>query len=246
MIVLSGGGANFGLPEISPYVTKTEVQLRMAGLAYEKQQAHPATGPKGQIPFINDDGSLIGDSAFIRMHLEREYGVDFDAGLSPLERATALAIELAVDRELAPAMTWFRWMVPANFAKGPARFFDFVPAEQREAVRADVLERVGASFVARGVGRHSPAEIAALAVRSLDAIELFIGDKPYLMGDEPCGADAFVFATLAGAMTPYFDTPVRDAAVSRPRLVAYVTRMMDRFYPEFEWDAGITPAQQAA
>ena len=30
MITLFGFGAGFGLPEISPFVTKTEVQLRMA------------------------------------------------------------------------------------------------------------------------------------------------------------------------------------------------------------------------
>ena len=246
MIVLSGGGAKFGLPELSPYVTKTEVQLRMAGLAYEKRQANPAQGPKGQIPFIDDDGRLVGDSAFIRMHIEREYGVDLDHGLSPLERATAFAIELAIDRELAPAVTYFRWMVPANFEKGPAAFFNQVPAEQRETFKKEMVERVRANFIARGVGRHTEDEIAMLARRSFDALELFIDDKPYLMGEEPCGADAFIFATLAAAMTPFFDTPVREDVISRPRLVAYVSRMMDRFFPEFEWDAGIGAHKHAA
>lgn len=246
MITLSGFGPNFGLPEISPYVTKTEVQLRMAGLAYEKVPSNPAQAPKGQLPFIDDGGRLIGDSTFIRMHLEREHGIDFDTGLSPLERATALAIELMVDRELAPAFTYFRWLVPANFEKGPANFFNGAPPEQRDAIKKDVLERVRASFLARGIARHTEEEITMLARRSLEALDLFIGDLPYLMGDKPCGADAFIFATLAGAMTPFFDTPVRDAAISYPRLVAYVSRMMDRFYPEFEWDAGITVKKQAA
>ena len=31
MIILYGAGPGFGLPEISPYVTKTEVQLQLAG-----------------------------------------------------------------------------------------------------------------------------------------------------------------------------------------------------------------------
>ena len=33
MITLYGFGENFGLPEVSPYVTKTEVHLRRAGSA---------------------------------------------------------------------------------------------------------------------------------------------------------------------------------------------------------------------
>ena len=88
--------------------------------------------------------------------------------------------------------------------------------------------------------------VVMLSQRSLDALELLIGDKPYLMGEQPCGADAFVFATLAAAMTPFFDTPIRAQAIRRPALVAYVSRMMDRFYPEFEWDAGINLAREAA
>ncbi len=246
MITLSGFGPNFGLPEVSPYGTKTEVHLRMAGLAYEKRPANPAQAPKGQLPFIDDGGRLIGDSTFIRMHLEREHGIDFDAGLSPVERATALAVELMIDRELAPAFVYFRWLVPANFEKGPAQFFNGAPDEQRGAIIKDVLERVRAGFLARGIARHTEDEIVMLAGRSLDALDVFIGDKLCLMRDEPCGADAFIFATLAGAMTPFFDTPVRDAAISHLRLVAYVSRMMDRFYPEFEWDAGISATKQAA
>ena len=46
MITLYGFGAGFGLPEISPFVTKTEVQLKMAGLAYRKDRAVPPASPR--------------------------------------------------------------------------------------------------------------------------------------------------------------------------------------------------------
>ena len=49
MITLYGFGAGFGLPEISPFVTKTEVQLKMAGLGYQKVKAKPNASPKGQL-----------------------------------------------------------------------------------------------------------------------------------------------------------------------------------------------------
>jgi len=247
MIILSGGGAAWGLPEISPFVTKTEVHLKMAGLEYTKRQASPDEGPKGQVPFIDDGGRLIGDSSFIRMHIEREYGVDFDHGLTPFGRATAMAIEMMVEHELAPAVGYFRWLKDDNFERGPARWFDDAPAEMREELKQGLKEEVRKVMIARGIARHSDEEIVGLAVRSLKALDVFVGGTEFLMGDEPCGADAFVFATLAAAMTPHFPSPVRDAAIRFPRLVGYVTRMFDRFYPDFEWDAGILPdARKAA
>ena len=59
MITLYGFGPGFGLPEISPYVTKTEVQLKMSGLDYLKARGRADLSPKGQLPFIEDGGGLI-------------------------------------------------------------------------------------------------------------------------------------------------------------------------------------------
>jgi hypothetical protein len=41
MITVHGLSAGFGLPDISPLVTKSEVQSKMAGLVYRKQRAMP-------------------------------------------------------------------------------------------------------------------------------------------------------------------------------------------------------------
>ena len=64
MIVLYGFGTGFGLPEISPFVTKTEVQLKMAGLSYRKERAMPPASPKGQLPFVEDDGMKVESATF--------------------------------------------------------------------------------------------------------------------------------------------------------------------------------------
>lgn len=102
-IILFGAGPAFGLPEASPYVTKTLVQLKMAGVAYHFEGAIPHDGPKGQIPFIEDAGRRIADSTFIRGHVEATYGVDLDEGLTAPERATAWAIERLAESLLAQA-----------------------------------------------------------------------------------------------------------------------------------------------
>jgi glutathione S-transferase len=235
MITLYGFGAGFGLPEISPFVTKTEVQLKMAGLGYRKQRAMPPASPKGQLPYIDDDGQNIADSTFIRAHIEGKYGFDFDAGLNRQERAQALAFERMIEHHVYWGMIGARWVDADNFAKGPAHFFDGAPEDRREKLREDAQFRVAENYLLSGLGRHAPDDDIALALRSVFALSVQLGDKPYLMGDNPCGMDATAFGALSGVLTPFFDSKLRAKAEQYQNLTAYVERMMLQFYPEFEW-----------
>jgi glutathione S-transferase len=242
MITLYGFGPGFGLPEKSPFVTKTEVQLKMAGLDYAKQRAVPTASPKGQLPYIEDDAERIADSTFIRAHIEGKYGFDFDAPLSLQARAQAWAFERAIEHHLYWALIGARWVDPENFAKGPAHFFDGAPEHLREKLREDAQFRVAENYLLSGLGRHAPDEDIDLAARSLLALSVQLGDKPYLMGEAPCGTDATAFGALAGILTPFFVSPLRERTEQFGNLTAYVDRMMLQYYPEFAW----TPLQQAA
>ena len=173
MITLYGFGAGFGLPEISPFVTKTEVQLK---------------------------------------------------------------------HHIYWALIGARWVDADNFAKGPAHFFDSVPAHQREKLREDAQFRVAENYLLSGLGRHAPEEDVDLAARSLFALSVQLGDKPYLMGETPCGADATAFGALAGILTPFFESPLRQRTERFANLAAYVDRMMLQYYPEFAW----APLREAA
>lgn len=234
-LTLYASRAGFGLPDTSPFVIKTEVQLKMAGLVHERASAIPPQAPNGKLPFINDHDEVVSDSTFIRAHVERKYGVDLDAGLDAQQRAQAWAIERLLEDHLYFAMVWFRWIDPDNFAKGPAHFADSAPEEQRARLRHDMQARKVAELQAQGLGRHAPAQIAELGTRSIDALALLLGDRPFLFGDEPSAVDATAFGMLACTVTPFFDTPLRRAVEARPNLVAYVARMMQRFYPEHAW-----------
>ena len=242
MITLYSGGPAFGLPETSPYVTKTEVQLQMAGLDYVKRRGAPGDSPKGQLPYIEDDGERIADSTFIRAHIERKYGVDFDQGLTVRQRAEAWAIERMVENHFAWSAGHARFFIAANFDKGPAHFFDGAPEGQRPAMVQAFKARVAEAFRAVGITRHAPEEIEWLGERSLEALSAILGDQPYLMGERACGTDAVTFAALAAALTPFFDSPLRRRAEGFPTLAAYVDRMMARFYPAFAWKRVPEPA----
>jgi len=235
MIVLYGFGPGFGLPEISPFVTKTEVQLKMAGLDYRKARAMPPASPKGQLPYIVDDGQVIADSTFIRAHIEHKYGFDFDAGLSREARAQAWACERMIEHHVYWALVGARWVDPENFAKGPAHFFDGAPDDRRERLREDAQFRVAENYLLSGLGRHAPDDDVELALRSILALSVQLSDKPYLMGDRPCGTDATAFGALAGILTPFFVSNLRNRVLEFENLSAYVERMMQQYYPEFAW-----------
>lgn len=229
MITLYGFGPAFDLPDPSPFVMKSEVQLQMAGLSYVKQRAAPPASPKGKIPYIEDRGVRVGDSTFIRAHIERKYGVDLDRGLTPDLRARAWAVERMLEDHLYFALIHARWLDDDNWAKGPSHFFDGAPAGTAEAGR----ERVRQTLHGQGLGRHSPDEIAELGCRSLAALSGLLGNKPYLFGPAPSGVDATAFAFVAGATTPFFETRLRAFALTHKNLIAYRERMMEEHYPKF-------------
>jgi len=234
-LTLYASRAGFGLPDTSPFVIKTEVQLKMAGLAYDRASTIPPQAPNGKLPFINDHDEVVSDSTFIRAHIERKYGVDLDEGLDARQRAESWAIERLLEDHLYFAMVWFRWIDPENFAKGPAHFADSAPEADRPKLRQDLQARKAVELHAQGLGRHTPARIAELGTRSIDALSQRLDDKVCFMGEAPSGVDATAFGVLAGVLTPFFDTPLRQAAEARPNLVAYVARMMQRYYPEHAW-----------
>lgn len=242
MITLYGSGPNFGLPDASPFVTKVETLLRMSKLPFEKALMSFSKAPKGKIPYIADDGEWLGDSTLIRWHLENKHGIDFDGGLTREQRAIAWAFEKMAEDNLYWVSVYFRWMVEANFRKGPVSFFKGVPAPVRPVVVSMIRRRLRKTLHGQGIGRHSPEEITAIGKRSIDAIADYLGDKPFFMGNEPAGIDAAMFAFAVSAICPLFDSEIQRAAADHANLRRYVGRMTARFYPELSEMAGCEAA----
>lgn len=245
MITLYAFGPAFSLPDPSPFVVKAETLLRMANLPYRTDTGGFGRAPKGKLPYIDDDGEIVADSTFIRWHIERKYGVDFDRGLDARGRATAWAFEKMAEDQLYWTLVDARWMDDENFARGPAHFFDAAPAPLRPLIRAMVRRKVRRTLHGQGTGRHAKDEIAALGGRSLAAMAEFLADRSYFMGEEPTGVDATMFAFAAALLCPLFSTPLQEEAIRRDNLKRYVQRMAARYYPELDAIAGL-PLRQPA
>ena len=233
MITLYTFGSYFGLPDSSPFVHKAMMLLKIAQLPHAIQIISPkdlSKAPKGKLPYIEDAGEIIADSTLIRWHIEKKYGYDFDRGLTKAEKATAWALEKMLEDNLYWLLIDVRWLDDANFAKGPAHFFDSITAFARGLVRKMVRNKQRKALNAHGIGRHSAAEKLAIAAKDIAAVADILEDKPYLFGNQPCGADATVYAFMAGTLCPYFESSIRSNAESHANLIAYVDRMTAQYF----------------
>src|SRR3546814_3802776 len=61
-IVLYSFGPWQGLPSGSHFCLKTEIQLKLAGLAYIKDFTGQPQAPKGKLPYIRDGQEIVTDS----------------------------------------------------------------------------------------------------------------------------------------------------------------------------------------
>lgn len=233
MITLYTFGPNFDLPDASPFVTKAEVLLKLSGLDYKTDTHGFNKAPKGKLPYIDDDGTIVADSMHIRWHLETKHNIDFSPGLTVQQKAASWSMERMCEEHLYWTIVNERWNDDANFDKGPRKFFDAAPKVIRPAVIAKVRRDIRRSLWCQGLGRHTDAEIAAHAAADLKAIAEFLGENPWLMGANPTAGDATVFSFVAAAAAEHFDGPVGDAARSHTNLLAYRDRGMNLWFPEF-------------
>jgi glutathione S-transferase len=233
VITLHTFGPYFGCPDASPFVMKGEMLLKLAGIPYETSTRGFTRAPKGKLPYIQDGDEIIADSTLIRLHIEKKYGFDFDVALPARDRGVAWSVEKMLEDHLYWVIVYWRWMIDANFDRGPRHFFDRAPALLRPLVCAMVRRKVRGNLHAHGLGRHNDTEKTALAARCIDALSQVLGDNRYLLGNQVCGADATAFAFITSALPEIFESPVREKLAATSNLVTYRDRMMAEFFPNF-------------
>ena len=235
MTTLYGWGPMFDCPSPSPYVMKTEIQLQMLGVEFNRAIADLDAVSKHKAPYVEDDGKIIQDSNFIRAHFETKLGRSLLDGLTRREQALSWALERMAEGHLNAVMAGERWLKEANFRKGPALFFMDVPEAMREQAYTDIREGMRKTRWEAGIGRHSQEEQLQLAAFDIAAIAAQLGERAFLLGDEPTGVDAAVSAVLISCATPYFDTPLVGMVEGHANLPAYLRRMREAYLPEKAW-----------
>lgn len=84
----------------------------------------------------------------------------------------------------------------------------------------------------QGMGRHTLNAQLQMCADNLKAIADWLGDQPFMHGDQPTAVDASVGTFVAGIHGDGFDTALRQAARSHQNLGDYAARIKQHFYPE--------------
>ncbi len=233
MIQLYQFAPAFGLPNASPFCMKLETYLRMAGLPFEiprftLQQLQGA--PKGKMPYISDGARTVSDSSLIIDYLKTTYGDPVDGWMDAGQRAVALAWQRLLEEHLYWAVIHTRWIEPQGWALTRSAFFAGLPVPLCWVVPPLARHGMAKALHSQGMGRHSREEIHALGCRDLTALADFLGDKPYLMGEQPCSLDAVAYGFLANLLWVPLDSPLKLHAQKYPHLTHFCERMRARYY----------------
>ncbi|MFZ5532752.1 MAG: glutathione S-transferase family protein [Pseudomonadota bacterium] len=221
----------YGLPSASPFCMKVETWLRMTALPYEVMAGDPRKAPKGKLPYIEDNGVRVADSHLILGYLAERYGVDPDAGLPAPQRALALAVIRMLEEHFYWVVLHGRWIDPQGWAMSREVFFGAMPQPLRMLVPWLVQRQLRRDLRGHGMGRHEPPEIEALGIEDVDTLAALLGSRAYFLGDQPHTVDAVAHAFLAGVLAFPVDSLVKESVAGHENLVAFVTRMNQRFYP---------------
>lgn len=241
LIMFPGDAA---LPSLSPFCTKAICLLEMAGADWQPElTTDVSTMPLGKLPVLRVGDQLISDSANIEAFLTAQ-GAVFYPGLSQTELGRAHALTRVVEDSLVLGMAHDRWLDDRVWPHTRDMLFADVPPELREEISAQARDAVRAGLTGHGIARFSPQDRQARFDKDLAAIETELGEKPFLFGAHPTGADAAVVPTLDMIMREPITTDLKAALTAKPALTAYVGRARAALYPDMRRFAG--PVTSAA
>jgi len=218
---------------VSPFGLKLEAWLRLADIPYTVEPStNLGKAPKGKLPYIRDDGRLIGDTTLIIEHLKSTRGIDPDAGLNEREYAEALMLQRLLEDHFYFALVYSRWIDEAGWSTLYPAFFGRLPFPVGQAAAGHFRRRVKRMLYLQGMGRHRPSEIYAMARHDLQALADYLGDRPFLMGEQLTTVDAVAYAFLANVLYVPFETELKRLTQSFSTLVTYCEAMEQGLQPE--------------
>jgi Glutathione S-transferase N-terminal domain/Glutathione S-transferase, C-terminal domain len=243
MITLYSYPALFGVADNNGYGLKVFAFLRLVAAMHERfgrpastQPQHArgvpfvhahifdaSAAPRGQLPYILDDGEMIGDSDTIIAHLISNYALTIDAALGAHERDLSLLISRMLD-DLYWVMSYSRWKDerywPA-FRNALMREHPSLTAEGLQKARDYNLQR----YHFQGIGRYTPAAAYARGLADLKVLADLAPATGYVHGAAPTSIDAGIYGFIANIYFYDIETPLKQFVAARKNLVHHCSEI---------------------
>jgi glutathione S-transferase len=230
MITLYSYPALFGVADNNAYGLKVFAFLRLVGLAFAHEHIFDASAaPRGQLPYIVDDGEAIGDSQTIIAHLTGKYGLTIDAALSARERDLSLLVTRLLD-DLYWVMSYSRWQDERYWPAFRAALMREHPNLTEDGL-ARAREFNFQRYHFQGIGRYAPDAAYARGLADLEVLANLVPADGYVYGGHPTSIDAGIYGFIANIHFYDIDTPLKQFVSSRQNLVRHCMALHEAVMP---------------
>ena len=220
MLVLYSYPGLFGVADNNGYGLKVFAFLRLAGIPFTHRQVFDASAaPRGQLPYIEDDGEAIGDSDTIIAHLIAKHRLAIDGQLTLAQRDTGHLVGRMLD-DLYWVMSYSRWKDeryrPAFLQALLREHPDLTEDGLRKAQEFNALR-----YHYQGIGRFRPAAAYARGIADLQVLANLIPATGYVHGSKPTSIDAGIYGFVANIHFFPIPTPLKAFVAAHPNLVRH-------------------------
>jgi glutathione S-transferase len=226
MITLYSYPPLFGVADNNGYGLKVFAFMRLAGMPFVHEHVFDASAaPRGQLPYIVDDGEAIGDSENIIAHLIGKFGLTINAALGARERDLSLMTIRLLD-DLYWVMSYSRWKDERYWPAFRAAFVREHPSVTEDGL-TKAREFNFQRYHFQGIGRYTPEAAYARGLADLGVLANLIPAGGYVHGVKPTSVDAGIYGFIANIYFYDIDTPLKQFVCSRENLVRHCTSIHD-------------------
>src|SRR5271170_3490066 len=224
MITLYSYPTLFGVADNNGYGLKVFAFMRLVGLPFVHEHIFDASAaPRGQLPYIIDEGDTFGDSETIIAHLIGKYRLTIDAALGVRERNLSLLITRLLD-DLYWVMSYSRWKDERYWPAFRAALMREHPSLTEEGL-AKAREFNAQRYHFQGIGRYAPDAAFARGLADLGVLANLTPASGYLHGPQPTSIDAGIYGFIANIYFYTIDTPLKQFVVAHDNIVRHCQAM---------------------
>ena len=210
----------FGVADNNPFGLKVYAFLKLCGVSFRHEHIFDASkAPRGQLPYLVDGDTAIGDSDAIISHLISRNALTIDNELTPAQRDTGLLLRRMLD-DLYWVMSYSRWKDDRFwplFRDAILRTHPNVTAESLETSRQYNFKR----YHFQGIGRYEPDAAYARGIADLRVLANLLPPSRFLFGANPSSIDAAIYGFTANIYFYEIDTPLKEFLLSQSNVVLH-------------------------